>query len=170
MKTRIVNRWIATAVAAGLLLLAVVPAVHAQSKKKVDPKKAPAKKVELTKSEIEESAKEIPKAVFDDPESNRSLNLRNPFFPKTKKKETPGAPALTAPPPPKHEISLKGFGGTPGARLVMINNQSMAEGESGRVRTPQGTVTVQVLQIKERSAVVQVEGEPEPKEIFLKRD
>jgi hypothetical protein len=111
-----------------------------------------------------------PKSVFEDPVSKPGYT--DPFFPKTKRfvPATPEPIVIPEQPIDKTqigELKLKGISGTSGNRLALINNQTLAVGETGRVRTAQGVLNVQVIEIKDRSAVVKIEGEKEAKEIFL---
>ena len=66
------------------------------------------------------------------------------------------------------DIVLKGISGPPNRRLVMINNQTIGTGEGAKVKVGQKTVTVKCLEIKEKSAVVLIEGISQPKEIHLR--
>ena len=111
------------------------------------------------------------KSVFEDPVDKPGFT--DPFFPKTRRfvPAAPTAPALPteAPKPTTQvgELKLKGISGNVGNRLALINNQTLAVGETGRVKIAQGVLNVQVLEIKDRSVVIKIEGEKESKEIFL---
>lgn len=66
------------------------------------------------------------------------------------------------------DIVLKGISGPPNRRLAMINNQTIGIGEEAKVKAGQKTVTVKCLEIKEKSAVVLIEGISQPKELHLR--
>ena len=110
---------------------------------------------------------EIPKSVFN----SEPAFGRDPFFP-TSKRRQPKAPIVTekqqpsAPPPPKSQsLELKGMTGG----IVLINNMTFAEGDEAFVKIPNGRVRIKVLEIREGSVLVQVEGEAEPAELKLKK-
>jgi thioredoxin-related protein len=71
--------------------------------------------------------------------------------------------------PPKRydELKLTGLSGTAARRFAIVNNQTFSPGESARVKLKDGEVKVLCKEIRLRSAIVQVEGAGEPKEIFL---
>ncbi len=95
----------------------------------------------------------------------------DPFFPETvrlhKKPEVAG-PVEDRKTVLLEQIVLKGISGPVGRRLALINNYTFAAGESGAVRLLKGTARIEVLEVKERSAVIKVENDPAPKEIFLR--
>ena len=75
--------------------------------------------------------------------------------------------AKTGPPPKYAELTLKSISGSGAKKLALINNQTLALGESGRVRLGDGEVKVRVDEIREKSVVVTVEGKTGRKELFL---
>jgi protein disulfide-isomerase len=82
--------------------------------------------------------------------------------------ETPlfnGAP--TAPPPQYQELRLKGISGPPSRRFALINNETLGVGDSAPVRLAGGVVRVRCLEIKDRSVVVQIEGQADKRELKL---
>ena len=109
---------------------------------------------------------EPPRSVF---EVRREYN--DPFFPKrvpvAAATKATNAPAV--PPDCFREIILKGISGSSGKRLALINNQTLAEGESAAIRTTQGIVKVECREIKEASVVIKADCASEPKELFLRR-
>ncbi len=62
---------------------------------------------------------------------------------------------------------LKAIAGSAGRRLAIINGRPFETGEQAKVKVGQKMVTVRCLEIKEKSAVVQIEGIGKPKEINL---
>jgi TPR repeat protein len=66
------------------------------------------------------------------------------------------------------DIVLKSISGSQDRRFALINNQTLGKGETGKIKAGQKTVTVTCLEIKEKSAVIQIEGIEQPKEIGLK--
>lgn len=75
--------------------------------------------------------------------------------------------AKTGPPPKYAQLTLKSISGTGSRRLALINNQTLALGESGKVRLGDSEVKVRVEEIRDKSVVVTVEGKGERKELFL---
>jgi len=65
-------------------------------------------------------------------------------------------------------ISLKGIAGTPNHRVAMINNKTLEVGEEAKVKVGEKLVSVRVVEIREKSAGIVIEGMRQPKEISLK--
>ena len=94
--------------------------------------------------------------------------VKDPFFPNSvrliPKETTNSAPVAVS----VTEFPLKGISGIAGQRLVLVCNRNVAKGESGDVKTAFGrTIHIKVLDIKETSAIILVDGQNEPFEIFL---
>ena len=64
-------------------------------------------------------------------------------------------------------LVLRHLSGTGNQRLAMVNNQTLARGEEARVRVGQTNVLVRCLEIRDRSVVLRLNGEPKPVELFL---
>lgn len=79
----------------------------------------------------------------------------------------PGA-TPPAPPPSYAELQLKGVSRTKHRRLAIINNQTLAEGESGLVRLRQTEVKVRCVEIGDKSVIVLVGKPEERKELRLR--
>ena len=89
--------------------------------------------------------------------------------PKTPEPELPlygGAPA--APPAKFTDLVLKGISGTKDRRFALLNNQTLAVGDTAVVKLEDGSVKVRCLEIRERSVLVAVDGQTEPREIPLR--
>jgi len=71
--------------------------------------------------------------------------------------------------PPKRydELKLTGLSGAAARRLAIVNNQTLAAGETARVKLQGGEVKVFCKEIRAKSVIVQVEGAREAKELFL---
>jgi len=65
------------------------------------------------------------------------------------------------------ELQLKGITGTPGRRIAVINNLTFTQGEEGEVRARNGRIKIRVLEIRDKSVLLQIEGLAEPKELLL---
>jgi thioredoxin-related protein len=76
-----------------------------------------------------------------------------------------GAP--TAPPPRYNDLVLKNISGTVSRRFALINNQTLAAGEAARIKLGDGEVKVRCIEIRERSVLVQVEGQQNQRELKL---
>ena len=72
-----------------------------------------------------------------------------------------------APPPNYTELKLKGISGSAGHRFALINNQTLAEGETARVRLGSGEVKLRCLEIKEKTAVFTIVGKDARLELDL---
>jgi len=94
---------------------------------------------------------------------------RDPFYPNSHRRDpVPIMPAmLTEKAPPSSELVLKGVVGATNHRLAVINNVILETGETGSVRVPSGKVRLKCLEIGGDFAVIQVEGEIEPKRLQL---
>jgi thioredoxin-related protein len=77
-----------------------------------------------------------------------------------------GAPP--APPQRYTELVLKSISGTKNRRFALINNQTLAIGESARVKLEDSEVKVRCLEIRDRSIVVAVDGQEGSRELFLR--
>ena len=77
-----------------------------------------------------------------------------------------GAPP--APPQRYTELVLKSISGTKNRRFALINNQTLAVGESARIRLEDSEVKVRCLEIRDRSVVVAADGQEGSREIFLR--
>ena len=104
-------------------------------------------------------------SVFEDLPSPQG---KDPFFPKSHRRD-PAPPPGTPPPKPPVEVQLflKGIVGSANRRFVVINNATLAVGEESSVRVPDGHVRVKCLEIGEDYAVVKVDGEAQPKTLVL---
>jgi len=89
--------------------------------------------------------------------------------PKAPEPELPlygGAPA--APPAKFTDLVLKGISGTKDRRFALLNNQTLAAGDTAVVKLEDGSLKVRCLEIRERSVLVAVDGQTEPREIPLR--
>jgi thiol-disulfide isomerase/thioredoxin len=77
-----------------------------------------------------------------------------------------GAP--TGPAPKYKELTLKSISGAGTKKLALINNQTLAAGESAKVRLGAGEIKLRCEEIRDKSVVVTVDGKPERKELRLK--
>lgn len=105
----------------------------------------------------------IPLAVFD----YAGKGVKDPFFPlSTRSPHLPTQVAIT----PAFRASLfklKGLSGTADSPLALINNRTVAPGESAVVTTESGKYKIHCLEIKRISVIIRVEGQFEPIEVFL---
>src|ERR1041385_5634112 len=77
-----------------------------------------------------------------------------------------GAPA--GPPPRYTNLVLKSISGTKERRFALLNNQTFSAGETARVKLESGDVQVHCLEIRDRSVLVTVDGQPGPREIRMR--
>jgi len=78
-----------------------------------------------------------------------------------------GAPA--AAPQRYTELVLKNISGTRKRRFALLNNQTLAAGESARVQLGDSEVSVRCLEIRDQSVVVTVDGQEGQREVFLRK-
>lgn len=106
----------------------------------------------------------VPVAVFD----LYAKPTKDPFFPLSMRQ----AVAATNNPSAVFSVSeftLKGLSGSTGNRLALVNNRTLAEGESAEVTTASGKVKIHCVEIKENSVLIRVASQREPVEIFLRK-
>jgi hypothetical protein len=99
---------------------------------------------------------------------------KDPFFPKSHRRDpapTPGGQAAggvgSSTTPVAPILALKGVVGSKTRRLALINNQTMAAGETSSVRVPDGHVRVRCVEIGPDYVWIKVEGEEQPKRLEL---
>jgi thioredoxin-related protein len=78
-----------------------------------------------------------------------------------------GAPA--APPQRYTDLVLKNISGTKKRRFALLNNQTLAAGETARVQLGDSEVKVRCLEIRDQSVVVTVDGQEGSREVFLRK-
>jgi DNA-directed RNA polymerase subunit N (RpoN/RPB10) len=66
-------------------------------------------------------------------------------------------------------LILKGISGTPGHAFALINDQTIAVGESARVRVGKTNVVVRCLEIKDDTARIQIVGSTEEQRLSLRK-
>lgn len=91
------------------------------------------------------------------------LNLEKP----AQKQELQLASLQSVATPVPEELTLKGVSGSPGRRFALINDQTLQKNDVANVRVGTGRVRVRCLEVGERSARVQVEGQAQPIELNL---
>ena len=96
---------------------------------------------------------------------------KDPFFPKSTRRSQQ-ATVATNWVPREGELPagmvLKGLSGTKDKPLAIINNYTFAEGEEAEVRVIHQLFRVKVIEIKERSVIISVNGTP-PRELALRQ-
>lgn len=96
---------------------------------------------------------------------------KDPFFPRSNRRSQQATPVKDLvlregelPP----GMVLQGLSGTKDKPLVIINNKTFAEGEESEVRVVHQLYRVKVIEIKERTVVISVNGTP-PRELALRQ-
>ena len=107
----------------------------------------------------------FPKSAFvDDP------NGKDPFFPTRNR----GPVAVVAKPttlskePNWKALQLRGITGSGDQKFALINNLTFAKGEEGDVKVVNSKIKIKVLEIREKSVVISVEGLSDQKELLLR--
>jgi len=142
---------------AALLALGFLNRVDAANPK-VNSKAPAASKFTNTVAEVA-----IPQSVFD----FSGKSTRDPFFPTSTRTHHVTVQATNEVTISPSIFKLKGLSGTPQFPLALINNRTVANGETATVTTATGKHKIHCLQIKQFSVIMRVEGQFEPIEIFL---
>lgn len=106
----------------------------------------------------------FPKSVFVD-----DSNGKDPFFP-TRNRGPVVVVTKTASAskePNWKALQLRGITGSGEQKFALINNLTFAKGEEGDVKVVNSKVKIKVLEIKEKSVVISVEGLSDQKELLL---
>ncbi len=105
----------------------------------------------------------IPQSVFE----FDGKGVKDPFFPLSTRSPHLTTQATIVPAFRVDYFKLKGMSGSAENSLALINNRTMAAGETAEVTTPAGKSKVHCLEIKKSSVIIRVEGQFEPIEVFL---
>jgi hypothetical protein len=107
----------------------------------------------------------IPQSVFN----LTAKDIKDPFFPQTLRQPIPALTTNNVPLINASSFALKALSGAANQRLALINNRTMAPGESAEVTTATGSkLKIRCVEIKESSVVIRVENSPDPIELHLK--
>ena len=98
----------------------------------------------------------VPQSVFIIPKD--ASEGRDPFYPNSIR-PFGVVPGPKTPAAGIEALVFKGFSGTPGHRLAIINGPTIAEGETKDIPTPGGSVKVLCVEIKDSSVVIEVGGQ-----------
>jgi len=105
---------------------------------------------------------DIPQSVF----TVAGPKVRDPFFPNSTRIKT----VITAAPQISSSMfELKAITGPPGARLAIINNRTVANGEDAEVTTSGGKFKIHCLEIRDSSVVIRTALSPEAIELRFRR-
>lgn len=85
---------------------------------------------------------------------------RDPFYPaSTRPYQSAVVPGAKPSELNLNLLVLQGISGQPPHRLVIVNKRTFAVGDDSEVSTSQGRIRVHCLEINERSAVIEVNGQ-----------
>jgi len=108
----------------------------------------------------------FPKSVFvyNDPKG------KDPFYPNRPRAGTvPVSTNVTVSTGPNlADFQLRGITGPPERRIALINNLTFVKGEEQEVRAGNARVKIKVQEIRDKSVIVLIEGQAEPKELLLR--
>lgn len=91
---------------------------------------------------------------------------RDPFFPNSERRGRVIETNDTVQPVANfNNIALKGISGTSEKRLAIINNKTFEAGEEGELRVSGHVIKVKIVEVREKSVVVSINGVT--KELFL---
>lgn len=136
-------------------------------------KKEKPKGVDAPKEKEMTAVEEFPKSVF----TNEIGNGRDPFFPDSQrrqiKKTTPkrntkevnsGGSALD---PAKPDLSLFEVKGIIGGSIALINGRTFEKGESAKVKTKNGEIEIDCIDVTRDSVEVQIKGYSGRHQLYL---
>jgi len=102
---------------------------------------------------------------LDADEPNR---IREVAIPRAKSVPAQSAPVYIAMPTPAPDtLELKGISGTKGHALVLINDQTLAVGETAKVRVGKTNMLIRCLEIRDDSARIQIVDSKEERNLSL---
>ena len=108
----------------------------------------------------------LPKSVF----VYNDMKGKDPFFPNRPRAGTVPVVSTNVPTstgPNLADFQLRGITGPPERRIALINNLTFTKGEEQEVRAGNGKVKIRVMEIREKSVVIVIDGQVEPKELVL---
>lgn len=108
----------------------------------------------------------FPKSVFvySDPKG------KDPFYPNRPRAGTVAVVSTNVPTstgPNLADFQLRGITGPPERRIALINNLTFIKGEEQEVRAGNAKVKIKVQEIRDKSVIILIEGQTEPKELVL---
>ncbi len=105
----------------------------------------------------------VPKSVFE----LTVVPTKDPFFPLSLRQPLPTATNSLA--YSASSFLLKGLSGSAGRRLALINNRTLADGETTEITTAAGKIKIHCVQIKESSVIIRADNQSETIEVFLRK-
>jgi len=106
---------------------------------------------------------DIPQSVF----TVSGDKVKDPFFPNSTRVKT--VTTMAAPLVSSSTFELKAITGPPGARLAIINNRTVANGEDAEVTTPLGRLKIHCVEIKDSSVTIRSPLSTEPIELRFRK-
>lgn len=107
----------------------------------------------------------FPKSVF----IHNDMKGKDPFFPNRARGGTvavsTNTPVSTG--PNLADLQLRGIAGPPERRIALINNLTFTTGEEQEVRSGNAKAKIKVLEIREKSVIILIEGQTDSKELVL---
>ena len=107
----------------------------------------------------------FPKSVF----IYNDMKGKDPFFPNRNRGGTVSVSTNTAisTGPNLADLQLRGLAGPPERRIALINNLTFTKDEEQEVRIGNAKAKIKVLEIREKSVIIRIEGQTESKELVL---
>ena len=98
---------------------------------------------------------------------------KDPFYPNSTRRlevQEQSAPTNSAPRTSElfNQLALKGFSGTRGQMLALINSSTIGVGELAEIRCGRQVLKVRCREIRDRSVLIELEGVGEIKELKLR--
>lgn len=100
------------------------------------------------------------------------LTGKDPFFPESTRRNvqpaSPGSTGKEAPAIAANAFSLKGISRSALQPLALINNATIAVGESAEIRANGRPIKIRCREIRDRSVLIEIDGTGEMKELKLR--
>jgi acetolactate synthase small subunit len=90
---------------------------------------------------------------------------KDPFFPNRRLQDDKATPQPHSTKP--QELVLRGVTGSADRRVALINDLVFTKGETGKIKVGTNTFRIRVIDIREKSVIIDREGQPRPLELPL---
>jgi hypothetical protein len=95
---------------------------------------------------------------------------KDPFFPDLRWEESKPIADGKGDQKKQEDMVLRGIAGSSDRRVVLINGHPLKKGEVREIKAGTNTFKIRVIEIKEKSVIIEREGQPGPTELPLRDD